>query len=180
MVLGAYQEDWMDVARPLITERMQQYEGEQIQFNLLSLCRSPLLTLRLDLAYNIHSLNAVESALDFIKPEWKEYCTEEDGRALRGINPMYGITNEILDSVQSPSRKRDSTTAEMLLGERQQLMADQGPIRAAILEEEAAVNEDNERARGRRHDYTPMINKWTRLLAENGTLQELSTSHDIT
>ena len=55
----AFDQDWMDLARPMIEERMQQYEGNQIQFNLLALCKSPLVSIPAELATNINTLTAV-------------------------------------------------------------------------------------------------------------------------
>lgn len=158
---------------------MQEYEGEQIQFNLLSLCRSPLLSYRRDLAANIHSLNTVESNLSPVQPDWQQFAEHQDvNTILRGPDTLCGVTKEMLDIVQSNQKylkepEELALTATTLIETRLQLMGVQGRMRKAILDEEAVIEEDNERARSRRHDYTPMISLWTRLLVKDGLLRQL-------
>jgi ubiquitin carboxyl-terminal hydrolase L5 len=173
---GKYGKDWIQLARPVIEERMHEYEGDQIQFNLLSLCKSPLLTIPTQLAMNVNSLITVEKYLSHLQPDWYYFTGEESSKTLRGPSAAFMLTHQLLDVTKAsptPFYKFETpgiTTAE-LFEIRAQLLQTQTTLQTAIIDELAAVNEDNERAANRRHDYTPMIYTWIRFLAENGTLQ---------
>jgi ubiquitin carboxyl-terminal hydrolase L5 len=170
----------MDLARPLIEERMQQYEGNQIQFNLLALCRSPLISIPTELAVNVKTLSAVENHLSRLQSEWVQFIGEmESDNVIHGPNPIYRLTHELLDSAQLPEAIIDkldnpTTTAENLFRVRQELIVAQSGLRAAMIDEESEIDQDNERALSRRNDYTPMIHSWLRFLASNRTLKGLA------
>lgn len=170
----------MDLARPMIEDRMQQYEGNQIQFNLLALCRSPLLSIPIDLAVNMKTLSAVENRLSYLQSEWEQFIGDsESDSVLHGPNVIYKVTQELLDSALLPKaimdKLEDSTpTAENLFQMRQELIAAQNALRAAMIDEESEIDQDNERALSRRNDYTPMIHTWLRFLASNEALKSLA------
>jgi ubiquitin carboxyl-terminal hydrolase L5 len=170
----------MDLARPLIEERMQQYEGNQIQFNLLALCKSPLVSIPTELATNINTLTAIENQLSRAYPEWKQFVGDsETDIVLHGPNVIYRLSQELVDSaprLRAITEKLEvsTTTAEGLFQMRQELIDAQSALRAAMIEEMTAIEQDNERALARRHDYTPMIHTWLRFLAQNGALEDLA------
>jgi ubiquitin carboxyl-terminal hydrolase L5 len=170
----------MDLARPIIEERMQQYEGNQIQFNLLALCKSPLLSIPIELAVNVKTLSAVENHLSRLQSEWQQFIGDsESDSVIHGPNVIYKVTQELLDSALLPKaimdKLEDSTpTAENLFRMRQELIAAQNSLRAALIDEESEIDQDNERALSRRNDYTPMIHTWLRFLASNGVLKGLA------
>jgi ubiquitin carboxyl-terminal hydrolase L5 len=166
----------MQLALPMIKERMHEYEGDQIQFNLLSLCKNPLLTIPTQLALNVNNLITVEKSLSHLQPDWHSFSGDESGETLRGPNATFLLTPELLDMTKFEAFYKPegpSITAANLIEIRAQLLWAQAPLRAAIIDELAAVDQDNKRATNRRHDYTPMIYTWVRFLAENGTLQGL-------
>jgi len=171
----------MEVARPLIQERMRQYEGDQIWFNLLALCKSPLLTKPAELAINVQNLRALESRLDKLRPDWQQFLIVEgldSDSVLRGPDPTFRLTEALLDSTQLCESLTDklhdqTSTVEVLFPMREELTDSQKKLRAEIVDEIAAVEQDDERALSRRHDYTPMLHTWIRFLAENGDLESL-------
>jgi ubiquitin carboxyl-terminal hydrolase L5 len=164
----------------MIEERMQQYEGNQIQFNLLALCKSPLLSIPTELAVNVKTLSAVENHLSRLHSEWQQFIGDsESDTVIHGPNVTYKVTQELLDSVLIPKaimdKLDDSTpTAENLFRMRQELIAAQNALRAAMIDEESEIDQDNGRALSRRNDYTPMIHTWLRFLASNGALKGLT------
>jgi ubiquitin carboxyl-terminal hydrolase L5 len=170
----------MNLARPIIEERMQQYEGNQIQFNLLALCKSPLLSIPIELAVNVKTLSAVENHLSRLQSEWQQFIGDsESDSVIHGPNVIYKVTQELLDSALLPksimNKLEDSTpSAENLFRMRQELIAAQNALRAAMIDEESEIDQDNERALSRRNDYTPMIHTWLRFLANNGALKGLT------
>lgn len=171
----------MDLARPLIEERMQlQYECNQIQFNLLALCKSPLVSIPAELATNINTLTAIENQLSRLHSGWEQFIGDsETDSVLRGPNVVYRLTQELLESAPPLKSIMDkiiesTATAENLFEIRQELIAAQSALRVAMVDEMAAIEQDNERALTRRHDYTPMIHTWLRFLADNGVLKGLA------
>jgi ubiquitin carboxyl-terminal hydrolase L5 len=164
----------------MIEERMQQYEGNQIQFNLLALCKSPLLSIPTELAINVKTLSAVENQLSHLQSEWQQFIGDsESDSVIHGPNVIYRVSQELLDSALLPKaiidKLEDSApTAENLFRMRQELIASQDALRAAMIDEESEIGRDNERALSRRNDYTPMIHTWLRFLASNGALRGLA------
>jgi ubiquitin carboxyl-terminal hydrolase L5 len=169
----------MSLARPIIEERMLQYEDNQIQFNLLSLCRDPLLTVQDDLSANILAICAVEQQLQLVKPDWKSFVDEQESdNTLRGLDVFYKITPEKLENAKMhPSITEvlndPATTASQLFDKRKELADAQTRLRAAFVEESSNIRHDDQRAMDRRFDYTPLINMWIRMLAENEKLKDL-------
>jgi ubiquitin carboxyl-terminal hydrolase L5 len=170
----------MDLARPLIEQRMQQYEGNQIQFNLLALCRSPLISIPTQLAVNVKTLSAVENHLSRLQSDWELFIGESElDSVIHGPNSIYKLTQELLDSVQLPEAimtklGNSAASGETLFQMRQELIAAQATLRAGMIDEESDIDQDNERALSRRNDYTPMIHAWLRFLASNGNLKSLA------
>ncbi|KFY24643.1 hypothetical protein V493_05118 [Pseudogymnoascus sp. VKM F-4281 (FW-2241)] len=189
MNLGEYDgDDWMGLARSIIEKRMQKYDGDQFQFSLLALCQSPLLAVHNDLAENIRTTSAVGERLAGFQPEWRSFvdskCLE---KTITGPDASYGITSQHLESVPASAPilheiQISTITTERLLDLWKQLSDSQAQMRASYIEEEAAIQQDEERAATRCHDYTPMVNTWLAALAEKDVLKNLineaSHGHD--
>jgi len=162
---------------------MHQYEGDQIQFNLLALCRSPQLSIPEELATNICALAAVERALERIQPDWKQFIDMADmDNLLRGPDLSFRITQEQLNNVRIPEPllhkvEGPAMTPSSLLKIRQDLESTQVQLRLAFIEEAAAIEQDDERTMARRHDYTPVIHTWIKMLADKGLLKSLLQVH---
>ncbi|KFY26137.1 hypothetical protein V491_01456 [Pseudogymnoascus sp. VKM F-3775] len=189
MKLGEYVgDDWMSLARSIIEKRMQKYDGDQFQFSLLALCQSPLLAVHNDLAENIRATSAVEEQLSRFQPEWRSFVDSQYlEKTLVGPNDSYGITPQHLESVSASAPilnevQTSSITTERLLGLWKQLSDSQAQMRASYVEEKAAIQQDEERAATRCHDYTPMVNTWLAALADKNVLKSLineaSHGHD--
>lgn len=169
----------MDLARSIIEKRMQQCEGDQIQFSLLALCQSPLLSVHNDLTENIFTISAVEEQLAISRPDWRSFIDRQYfDKTIIGPNASYGITEQDLNSasVSAPilSQIQDpSITTSLLLDLWKQLSDSQAPMRALYTEEETAIQQDEERAATRYHDYTPMVNAWLTALADKKVLKDL-------
>ncbi|KFZ13203.1 hypothetical protein V501_03814 [Pseudogymnoascus sp. VKM F-4519 (FW-2642)] len=180
MNLGEYVgDDWMDLARSIIEKRMQKYDGDQFEFSLLALCQSPLLAVHNDLAENIRTTSAVEGRLASFQPDWRGFvdsqCLE---KTLSGPNGSYGITAQHLESVPASAPilqeiQTSTITTERLLDLWKQLSDSQAQMRASYIEEETAIQQDEERAATRCHDYTPMVNTWLAALADKNVLKSL-------
>lgn len=179
MNLGSCQhDDWMNFARPIIEERMRQYEDDQIQFSLLAVCQSPLVALRKDLSDNICAISAVEQKLHVVQPDWRQFVpNDETHKATKHLRTAYGITKEIIDAASIPTTIEtgliNAKEAAPLLELRRQLYSSQKGLEASLRNEAISVAEDDERAATRQHDYTPLVNAWVAALARKGVLKKL-------
>jgi ubiquitin carboxyl-terminal hydrolase L5 len=176
----------MDLARPVITERMLRCENDSISFSLQAMCKNPLLTIPHTLAANITSVTALEKRLDASMADWKSFSLDENEpwmeNFLRTADGSYGLTEEILSTGQPDEATHtdisdDEVSTEKLIAHRKELILAQAGLKSSYLEEVLAIEEDQRRAEGRRWDYTPLIHTWVRMLAENGVLEELW--HDV-
>jgi ubiquitin carboxyl-terminal hydrolase L5 len=188
-IIGEYVgNDWMGLARSNIEKRMQKYEGDQFQFSLLALCQSPLLAVHNDLTENICTISAVEERLTIFQQDWRSFVDRQYlEKTLTGPSTSHGVTPQhlksmsasahILQEIQSPT-----ITTDRLLDLWRHLSDSQTQMRASYIEEDAAIQLDEERAATRYHDYTPMINTWLAALADKKVLKDLisdaSHGHD--
>lgn len=169
----------MSLARSTIEKRMQKYDGDQLEFSLLALCQSPLLAVHNDLAENIRTTSAVEEQLARLQRDWRNFVdTESLEKTLAGPNDSYGITAQHLESASASAPilheiKTSAITIDRLFSLWKQLSASQAQMRASCVEEKAAIQQDEERAATRCHDYTPMVNTWLAALANKNVLKSL-------
>lgn len=179
--LGAWEgEDWLQLARQDIEERLADNDG--LQYGLQAVCRSPLVSLPQELAMNVCTLLSVEGHLQRVQPDWQAFTgadmTPED-TVCRGPEENFHLTQEMIDAAQTSRSAEEqledpSTSAHKLLRERDDLLIAQAGLRAAIMEEIMEVEQDNERAVSRRHDLTPAIYRWLKALAERDILRRLT------
>ena len=176
--LGDCGSNWLTVARTNISERIGQYDNEGVQFNLLSLCRSPLRSIPEELARNIQSMVAVERMLTAILPDWKHFTEGDNCDTLLGSDESFGVSQHLLDQEQmrdSAQRQLDDarTDPSMLIELHGSWIADQKHLRRLYLEEVAIIGHENEQAARRKHDQTPIIYNSIRRLAKNGVLRDI-------
>jgi ubiquitin carboxyl-terminal hydrolase L5 len=171
--------DWTEVARPHIEARILQYEQDQLSFNLLGVCKCPLVQLSQDLARSIHKLERLtahmktsDSLRDIIMDDPTAIKSAQDPRVATyniASSPTTGVSDEQLDrKLANPSfgAIQALDLQQMLLSEQERLIHE--------YESELASNaEDEQRVKGRRKDHTPAIHAWVKKLAEHGVLEDL-------
>ena len=200
-MLGPHGHDWTSIAQPFIATRMMELGGD-LSFNLLAMCRSPLLGLRRALAANVREMAALHHAMSRQDPDaWKaalaagghspdsDGClsaADEAGLAAYGLTPADTTTTTAdrdpadPNNAQQPSAEEQptaalaTTTQDGAAARLADLALRQRQLRSEYRGELAAQAEDEERVRGRRQDWTPAIHAWVRRLAEHGVLQELA------
>lgn len=176
--LGDCGGNWLAVARANISERIAQYDHDGVQFNLLSLCRSPLRSIPENLAGNIQSVVAIERLLTAVLPDWKQFTEGDNCNTLLGPDESFGVSKHLLDQEQmrnSAQRQLEDAGRDpsMLLELHSAWVADQKHLRRLYLEEVALIGHENEQAARRKQDRTPMIYNSIRRLAENGVLKDI-------
>jgi ubiquitin carboxyl-terminal hydrolase L5 len=168
----------MAVARANIYQRIGQYDDDGLQFNLLSLCKSPLCTIPEKLAQGMRSILAIEQNLTAILPNWKEF-TEVDGSNLLGDTiDAFGLSKDLIDNAEFPeSAKRrlveTGSDPSMLINLHRYWTREQAELRDSYVEEAALIGQENEQAARRKHDYTQMIYNSVKSLAEKELLREI-------
>jgi len=176
--IGKYGEDWITVARANIYERIGQYDDDGLQFNLLSLCRSPLRSIPEKLAEIIRSTMEVEVSLTNTLPGWKQFVAMDVAGLANKPEEFFGLSSDLIEGVQLSqlARKRidrAGTDPNMLLELHGDLMKNGEQLRSTYMEEIALVGEENEQAARRKHDFTPMIYTSIKTLAEKNMLKEI-------
>lgn len=173
--------DWTDVVRPFIESRMLQYESEQLSFNLLALCRSPLQQVREELTNNITELAQIQHAIHKIDPNLglsfpagvvnpEQLCVGSFG--LPDTLTLDMDAEHVLET--HPLDTDGETLMEKLCRRREELETEQGRLKAEYRTEVAMAEDDARRAKGRKKDYTPFIHEWVQRLADTGALQHIA------
>lgn len=175
--LGKFDGDWTAVARPVIETRMLQYEEDQISFNLLALCRSPLCALSEELGANIQSMRILMDMAKS-KPNFKDVVPPEDEWLDEGNLDAFHlskyelsrfvVTDEFITRISKPAFEVPEA-----LDLYQSLLNEQKRIKAQFRDEKSSMDDDERQVMGRQMDYTPAIHEWIKKLCEHGVLRDL-------
>ncbi|THC89269.1 hypothetical protein EYZ11_011289 [Aspergillus tanneri] len=162
--LGHYtsDDDWLDLVKPNIRTKMEEYEEGQIEFSILSLTQDPL--------PNLIGGSISESTF-----------AEQLQEAIIGPDESYGLTRERIDQSEIPTACEEeygTLSNEDLLQHRQHLVAQQQSLRITIREEQQSLQADDDYAAGRRYDYGPAVRAWVRSLARKRIIENLAYEKD--
>ena len=144
----------------------------------MSLCRSPLQSIPEQLADNLQSQSAVEKTLNLTLPDWKSFVEMDQDQSPLALQPndSFALSKELLinsyvsDSVQ---QKLQSVIDDpmMLMDMRRGLVTEQIQLQRSYIDEVAQIGMENEQAAKRKVDYTSIIYKSIKVLAEQGVLK---------
>ncbi|KAG6040244.1 hypothetical protein E4U41_001119 [Claviceps citrina] len=172
--------DWTAVAKPQIEARMLQYEGSQLSFNLLAVCRSSSTHLRRVIATMVAALHAIESRM-------------KDNAPFAGITsadePLLDMTNEAqlaefhlcrddVDNARLPARLESLLSRpewqtdeayDLYRSFRAQLKSAMDEFRAELF----SAEEEDRRVKHRKRDYGGALHCWAKTLAEKGVLEDI-------
>lgn len=173
--------DWLDLAKPDILTRMNEYEEDQIEFSILSLVKDPLPGLVDKLAGNIKHLQAVNERIMALKGEDRPDSETGVADALNentiwGSDPSFCLTQEKLDNTELPANPKgmyESCPADELNQHRQRLSDEQRDLRATVRDEQQTQQADEDYATGRRYDYVPAVRTWMQFLAQKRAIDSL-------
>ncbi|KAM5352091.1 hypothetical protein ACJ41O_004814 [Fusarium nematophilum] len=172
--------DWTAVAQPQIEGRMLQYEENQLSFNLIALCQSPL-------AAHSHAIARAAGSLQHLHTSMASCPTFTNLIAAdpKPLDPQ--DQNQLSEFNLSPSDIADSPIPEDLQQKitqpgfdtqrayetHQELIietkAAMGEYRAELI----AIADDEQRVKGRKKDFGPTLHKWMKKLAEKGVLEDV-------
>ncbi|KAI5283803.1 hypothetical protein KEM54_001826, partial [Ascosphaera aggregata] len=169
-----YEDEWLDLATPEIQARMAEYEEDQIEFAVLSLAKDPMIDLTAQLCSNIKTILSTDARLSELGVDFVESNLEEG--TLTGPDASCGVTQNMLDEeeLSEPTKARiSSSSRNELIKFRQETATKQKTIRASVIEEQQSRKADEEYTAQRRHDYRPPVEKWLRILAQKGNIEQL-------
>ncbi|KAJ5738273.1 hypothetical protein N7493_001428 [Penicillium malachiteum] len=163
------EDDWLELARPNLLDRMAAYEEGQIEFSILGVVQDPLPDLIQQLAVNVRSLEMSHAQTNGKDPNSTETMSESRDLVL-GPDPAYGLTRAALDSA-IVSETIPTHNPELQQWE-QELQKAQRELCLRIQEEQQSQRMDEDHATGRRYDYGPAVRTWLRFLARKQLLSE--------
>ncbi|KAJ5219799.1 hypothetical protein N7468_009003 [Penicillium chermesinum] len=167
-------DDWLQVARPNILDRMAAYEEGQIEFSILGLVRDPILDLTKQLACNVRQLERLNARLlaSDEQPSVKAMLADLN-ETLLGPDLSFELTPAAINAASIPEVEFDSCSIPELQEELRKLRDEQQMLRGRIREEQQSQRLDEDHATGRRYDYGPAVRTWLRFLARKQLLAEL-------
>ncbi|KAI9752795.1 MAG: hypothetical protein M4579_005470 [Chaenotheca gracillima] len=176
--LGAHgPQDWLNLAVPVIKSRMQVYDQESIQFALLAVTPDPTTKIEQALESTFLTIQRVHERLDLLDDTWKQhplqYSHYNELDVRNGIEENPEAKKHAKISPADVERLSTDST-EDLFAFRKELLVSQADLVKQLKDEIASHATDEAQAEGRQYDYNPAIKTWMTMLAENGTLQELS------
>ncbi|KJK84183.1 hypothetical protein H634G_00546 [Metarhizium anisopliae BRIP 53293] len=173
-------QDWTTIARPQIEARMLQNEDSQLSFNLLAVCRGPLLQ-------HSRTIATMLAALDYIRSRMTD--SEAFSEFISGEEPVldmddqaqlaeFNLTHSDIQNAEIPPQllaaaTRSDWEAPDVYQLYQRFCAE---ARAAMREFRAeliVMDEDERRVTGRRRDYGSALHSWVQKLAEKGVLEDI-------
>ncbi|KAL4919124.1 ubiquitin carboxyl-terminal hydrolase [Aspergillus aurantiobrunneus] len=172
--------DWLDLVKPNIRSRMEEYEEDRIEFSILSLARDPLPDLVDQLVVNIKQLQTIEKTATSHERKAAEVgpraMASLPENTLLGPDVSYEVTETAINEAAMPAGKEKEyleCSLDELAKHRTDLSRAQLKLRAMIREEQQSQRADDEYAAGRRYDYGPAIRTWLRLLARKRVIEYL-------
>ncbi|KAH7271994.1 hypothetical protein B0J15DRAFT_164448 [Fusarium solani] len=172
--------DWTTVARPQIEGRMLQYEENQLSFNLLALCRSPLSAHTQTIARAAASLHHLHTQIqpdstfsELTSAESNPLDIRDESRLAEfNLKPKDITSLDISEDLRAKIKQPDFDTSaayelhqELVI----EVKAAMGEYRAELM----SKADDEQRVKGRKKDFGPALHKWMTKLAEKGVLEDV-------
>lgn len=160
---------------------MLQYEEDQLAFNLVALCQSPLQQYATAVASVIANIQFLDAEMAAHYPEYSELISSDSSR-LNISDPFllseFDISKDRIDkAAAAESFKARISNGGFPVKDayelRQQLLTDAlasiGEYRAEVL----SVAEHKQRVTARKKDYGSVLHTWVSKLAEKGVLEDV-------
>jgi ubiquitin carboxyl-terminal hydrolase L5 len=161
-------------------QRIGQYEDCDIEYNLLSLCKSPLATLRVSLAENARSLLRVEKALASAVPGWKLFMQSQSelSMSMDELTGSFDISADQINNANPPESARErveeaTSDPEKLLLLYKDLVSEQKALRSEYAQELISIAQEDDLAATRKQDHAPVVYMTIKALAEAGVLRDI-------
>lgn len=171
--------NWVDVASPAMMQRMEEFAGAELEFNLMAVVHDPTVDESSQLLSNIKTLQAVDTKLDGVFDDWRAMEGAETLKdVITGFSSEFTITQPDIDATELSSDNEEKITAEddllRLIELRGRVISEQKFLRGSLRDAMMSSKDDNEKARHRRHDYGKFVRNWLGALAQERVLQALA------
>jgi ubiquitin carboxyl-terminal hydrolase L5 len=161
-------------------QRIGQYQDGDIEYNLLSLCKSPLKTVQESVAENALLILDVEKILSYVIPDWKLFIQSQSDQPL-SIDELMSFFDISTDQIQiakpleSARKKVEEATSnpEKLLELYKNLVLEQKALRSEYVQEVTLNAQEDQQAAARKQDHTPVVYMAIKALAEAGALKDI-------
>lgn len=168
----------MSVAIDDIKQHIEEYQQDGVQFNLLSLCRSPLCSIPEKIATSIHTLSSIRKFLVKLQPDWQQFSPIDELSLASGSATLFGVTPELLrEFTLSEAVNQRIEEAAMdptaLMNMYVEYATNQIQLQALYMDEDALIDQENEQAEKRKQDHTSLVYNAFKTLAEKGILKEI-------
>lgn len=159
---------------------MLQYEGSQLSFNLLAVCRNSSDHLSKTIASMAAALQAIDSRMknntafvDITSADEPILLIDNEGQLAE-----YYLCQDDIDSARLPARMKSALIRpewqideayDMYRSFRAQLKSAMDEFRAEL----ASADEEDRRVKNRKRDYGGALHCWAKKLAEKGVLEDI-------
>lgn len=169
----ATEETWIPLALQGIADKMA-VAGDMV--NVLAVCQSSVVALRNELCVNVKTVSALRDSLPIEdqppKAEGRIYGQDMDDDA--GTRSKYGLPANWFEKTQpdedvlasAPTVEEKKTTIR-------QLETEQTRIQSEFAQEMDVIAREEELCSGRKKDFSPVVHRWAKKLAERSALQGL-------
>ena len=168
------------MARDNIMQRIGQYQDGDIEYSLLSLCKSPLKTVQESVAENAHVIFDVEKILAAVIPDWKLFTQSQSDQPISTDELMacFNISTDQIRRAQPPEPAKMKVEEAIsnpgrLLELYKDLVLEQKALRSEYMQELASNVQEDQLAAARKEDHTPVVYMAIKALAEAGVLKDI-------
>lgn len=170
--------DWVHVASPAMMQRMEEFEGAELEFNLMAVVHDPTVTESKQLVENIKTLLVIDTKLNGVFEDWRSMEGAETVKdVVTGMSTEFAITQADIDVAELPPDNEEKIVAEddllKLIELRGKVIGEQRLLRSLLRDAMATSKDDDEKARHRRHDYGNFARSWLGALAQQRVLGDL-------
>ncbi|KAI9147849.1 ubiquitin carboxyl-terminal hydrolase isozyme L5 [Paramyrothecium foliicola] len=172
-------EDWTSVVQPRIQARMLQNQDSQLSFNLIALCQSPLSSYSNSIARAFAMLHHLKEQMSMSSTSAELISQEKDLLDLDETRlSEFGLTSAKVLSQTIPQSLKDrlrnsSENPEETASIFQQFVIEAKAAIGEYRSEMMAIDEEQQRVKGRKKDYGPALHRWVQSLAEKGVLEDV-------
>ena len=174
---GNTKENWFTVAKDNMKQHIEQYAGNNINFNLMALCRSPLGSVQGRSAENAHTMSGLKGDLAVIGPDWDVLTQSGAVASLNAHRESNGRSGDLMNNYATPSAASNRLGAGsdpgVLLSAYRDLVYGRNALQTSNMYEVALVSQADEQVASGISDHTPAIYKFVADLIGTGELKEV-------
>jgi ubiquitin carboxyl-terminal hydrolase L5 len=153
-------------------QRISQYQDGDIEYNLLSLCKSPLKTVQESVAENAHLILNVEKILSDAIPDWKLFTQSQSDQPL-SIDELMGFFDISIDQIQTTEPPKSARKKVEEATPNPEKLLEQKALRSEYAQEVTLNAQEDQQAAARKQDHTPVVYMAIKALAEAGVLKDI-------